>query len=218
MWVLWEINTLVPQPIKNFPAFYATWRFITAFTTARHPSLTSARLTQFTHCILFLKYPFYAQFPLLTSLQRICASLRPSIPFHNMLHFKNEELYPLAQTQTGGLPLASCPRLLIQYIRICPSSHIWKLSAASATCGRGIIEFPNFSLLNFRSEYSPRVTVTTMVNRNDYLPNKKSSDTWARVLSWHARTLDTVYVLVLLTETLTSGNICFSHQVKKRTH
>jgi hypothetical protein len=30
------------QPVKKFPAFYGTRRFITAFTSARHPFLSSA--------------------------------------------------------------------------------------------------------------------------------------------------------------------------------
>ena len=36
----------VPQPVNKFHAFYATWRFITVFTSAHHLSLTSARLIQ----------------------------------------------------------------------------------------------------------------------------------------------------------------------------
>jgi hypothetical protein len=35
--------------VKKFPAFYGTRRFITAFTTARHLSLTSARSIQTIH-------------------------------------------------------------------------------------------------------------------------------------------------------------------------
>ena len=35
------------QLVKKFPAFYGTWRFITAFTTARHLSLSWATLIQF---------------------------------------------------------------------------------------------------------------------------------------------------------------------------
>jgi hypothetical protein len=31
------------QPVKKFPAFYGNQRFMTAFTGARHPSLTYAR-------------------------------------------------------------------------------------------------------------------------------------------------------------------------------
>jgi hypothetical protein len=39
----------VTQIIKMFPAFYATRRFITLFTIARHLSLSWARWNQFTH-------------------------------------------------------------------------------------------------------------------------------------------------------------------------
>ena len=34
----------VPQLVKKYPAFYGTWRFITAFTTARHLSLSWAAI------------------------------------------------------------------------------------------------------------------------------------------------------------------------------
>jgi hypothetical protein len=34
------------QLVKKFPAFYGTWRFITAFTSARHMSLSLARSIQ----------------------------------------------------------------------------------------------------------------------------------------------------------------------------
>ena len=36
----------VSQPVKKFPAFYGTPRFITAFTSARHLSLSWARFSQ----------------------------------------------------------------------------------------------------------------------------------------------------------------------------
>jgi hypothetical protein len=44
-WALLENLTIV-QPLKNFPAFYATQRFITAFTRALHWSLFWARWIQ----------------------------------------------------------------------------------------------------------------------------------------------------------------------------
>ena len=34
------------QPVKKFPVFYGTWRFITAFTSAHHLSLSSASSIQ----------------------------------------------------------------------------------------------------------------------------------------------------------------------------
>jgi len=34
------------QLVKKFPAFYETWRFITAFTSARHLSLSWTRSIQ----------------------------------------------------------------------------------------------------------------------------------------------------------------------------
>ena len=39
----WEANR---SSVKRFPTFYGTWRFITAFASARDLSLTSARLIQ----------------------------------------------------------------------------------------------------------------------------------------------------------------------------
>jgi hypothetical protein len=44
-WALLEKLPIV-QPLKNFPAFYGTWRFITAFTRSLHCSLSSARSIQ----------------------------------------------------------------------------------------------------------------------------------------------------------------------------
>ena len=40
------VKLTVSQPVKNFPAFYATRRFITAFTSARHLSLSQASSIQ----------------------------------------------------------------------------------------------------------------------------------------------------------------------------
>jgi hypothetical protein len=44
-WALLE-KLLIVQPLKNFPAFYGTQRFITAFTRALHLSLSWARSIQ----------------------------------------------------------------------------------------------------------------------------------------------------------------------------
>jgi hypothetical protein len=44
-WALLEKLPIV-QPLKNFPAFYGTRRFITVFTTALHWSLSWARSIQ----------------------------------------------------------------------------------------------------------------------------------------------------------------------------
>jgi hypothetical protein len=46
-WALLEKPPIV-QPLKNFPAFYGTWRFITVFTRALQWSLSWARSTQST--------------------------------------------------------------------------------------------------------------------------------------------------------------------------
>ena len=56
-----------PQLVKNFPAFYGTRRFITAFTTARHMSkgVMSLQLGRFTRHTLSE-----------TSLHIFCSTLR----------------------------------------------------------------------------------------------------------------------------------------------
>jgi hypothetical protein len=41
-------NLTVPKPVKKFPTFYGTWKFITAFTNARHLSLSWAITIQST--------------------------------------------------------------------------------------------------------------------------------------------------------------------------
>jgi hypothetical protein len=46
------------QIVKKFPAFYGTRRFITAFTSAGHLSLSWARSIQSMSTILLLEYPF----------------------------------------------------------------------------------------------------------------------------------------------------------------
>jgi hypothetical protein len=53
----------VPQPVKKFPAFYGTYKFITAFTKAHQLPLSSTRSIQSTHYILFLPDPLYIVLP-----------------------------------------------------------------------------------------------------------------------------------------------------------
>ena len=47
-----------PQPVKKFPTFCGTQRFITAFTRARHESLSKARSIQSTSPTHVLKIHF----------------------------------------------------------------------------------------------------------------------------------------------------------------
>jgi hypothetical protein len=49
---------IVPQLVKKLPVFYGTRRFITAFTTAGHLSISTARSFHFTPLTLFLEDPF----------------------------------------------------------------------------------------------------------------------------------------------------------------
>jgi hypothetical protein len=51
-------NLTGPQLVRKFPTFYGTRRFITAFTTARHLSLSSARSIQFIPPCHFSKIHF----------------------------------------------------------------------------------------------------------------------------------------------------------------
>jgi hypothetical protein len=60
-WALLEKLPIV-QPLKNFPAFYGTRRFITAFTRALHWSLSWARLIQ-----PILSHPIALRFILILS-------------------------------------------------------------------------------------------------------------------------------------------------------
>ena len=52
----WELT--VPHPVKKFPAFYGNRRFITAFTSARYLSVSSARSIQSIPLSHFLKIHF----------------------------------------------------------------------------------------------------------------------------------------------------------------
>jgi hypothetical protein len=58
----WEANGL--QLVKKFPAFYGTRRFITAFTSANHLSLSWASSVQSITHILLLEHPSYYYSPI----------------------------------------------------------------------------------------------------------------------------------------------------------
>ena len=68
------------QLVKKFPAFYGTRRLITAFTSARHLSLSWARSIH------------NVPFPLLRSYQRISPGPRHIYPFRNKARFYGVEL------------------------------------------------------------------------------------------------------------------------------
>jgi hypothetical protein len=57
-WALLEKPPIV-QLLKNFPAFYGTWRFIPMFTRALHWSLSSARSIQSIQVMKLLPYSNY---------------------------------------------------------------------------------------------------------------------------------------------------------------
>jgi len=83
------------QLVKKSPAFYGTRRFITAFTSARHLSLSWAKVSVQVRGLMF-SY------------------------FITMCVFTARSCYNLAEPQAGGPPLVGCPLLLTQYIRSYP--------------------------------------------------------------------------------------------------
>jgi hypothetical protein len=129
------------QPVKNFPAFYGTRRFITAFTSARHQCLSGASSIQsmLPHPILCYKgtcsVPVpnipstkpHVPFPLHSSPQSI--SSVPRLLFEHFVtwHFLRRGVASTAPNpQVGAPPLVGCPQLLIQYIRSFPPSATWE--------------------------------------------------------------------------------------------
>ena len=91
------------QPVKKFPAFYGTRRFITTFTSARLLSLSWA-----------------------SSIQNITPGPRLSVlTFRNVLCFNGEELLALRPNpKLEGTPLVGCQRLHILYI--CSYPPYWR--------------------------------------------------------------------------------------------
>jgi hypothetical protein len=144
--VLLEKLTDLQPPLKNFAAFYGTWRFITAFTSARHQCLSGSSSIQSmlphpTYCrpILCCKwtcslYRFLTfQVPNLMSLFHCIVRPKVSVQFRGFLfehfvtwHFLRWVVVSTAPNpQVGVPPLAGCPQLLIQYIRSFLSSATW---------------------------------------------------------------------------------------------
>jgi hypothetical protein len=68
------------------------------------------------HSNIILPSSLRSHFPL----HSVLPSPRPCSSFRNMLDFTSTAVSPHPVPQPGGLPLADCPRLLIQYIRSCP--------------------------------------------------------------------------------------------------
>ena len=94
-----------PQLVKKFPAFYETRRFITAFTSALHLFLSSARSSQ--SCLCHAK----------GSVQ-----VRGHVKcFLTSCKFQRRGAVSTSPNPQAGRPcLFGCPRLLIQYIRSYP--------------------------------------------------------------------------------------------------
>jgi hypothetical protein len=80
------------QPVTKFPAFYRTWRFITAFTSARHLSVSWASSIQL--CLQIL-------------------GNKDTVSLWGVVS-------PSSNPQAGGPTLVGCPQLLIKYIHCYP--------------------------------------------------------------------------------------------------
>jgi hypothetical protein len=117
---------------QEIPAFYGTRKFITAFTSARHLSLSWASSIQSIPHIPLPEDPSYEpalyrfltfQVPNLMSLFRCLGRTKVSVQVQGFVcgYFIIKHILTVVSTspnpQAGGLPLAGCPRLLIQYIR-----------------------------------------------------------------------------------------------------
>ena len=107
------------QPIKKFPAFYGTRRFITAFKSACHVSLSWASSIQ----SILPHSTCWGSILIISS--HLCLGLLRVLSFRLCEHFVTTFIrWGIVSTspnpQAGGTPLVGCPRLLIQYIRSYP--------------------------------------------------------------------------------------------------
>jgi hypothetical protein len=111
----------VPELVKKHPAFYGTWRFITAFTTNRHLSPSTARPIQSMLPIQFLKINFNIILPSIRS------SSKWSLSFV-FLHQNPVCTYPLPHT------CLHVPATLFFLIRS-PKQYLVGSSPKSSDCG-----------------------------------------------------------------------------------
>ena len=137
-----------PQPVKKFPAFYGTRRFITAFTNARHLSLSWASSIQSilphptywrpililpSHLRLVFQVVFFliqapniprtkshTPFPSLGSYQSISPTPRLTLCFVTIRFYGEQLTAPRPNPQAGGPPFVGWPLLLLQYIHSYP--------------------------------------------------------------------------------------------------
>jgi len=94
-----------PQLVKKFPAFYETRRFITAFTSALHLSLSSARSSL--SCLWHAKGSVHVR-----------GHVKCFVTSRKFQRWGAISTSPNPQAE--GPSLLGCPRLLIQYIRSYP--------------------------------------------------------------------------------------------------
>jgi hypothetical protein len=98
LWIRVLLEKLTsPQLVKKFPTFYGARTFITAFTRARHVSLSWARsIHSVPHSPShYLKIHLNVPFPLLRSYQSISPDPRHGFMFRNKASFCYEELSAL---------------------------------------------------------------------------------------------------------------------------
>ena len=106
------------QLVKKVPAFYGTRRFITAFTSSRHLSLSWARsIRSIPPPTCQISCPFSAAYVVPQYQSRSEALVNNSWQ-DTFLLWGLVSTSPIPQA--GGPPLVGCPQLLIQYIRSYP--------------------------------------------------------------------------------------------------
>ena len=139
----WEANG--SQLVNKFPAFYRTWRFITAFTSAHHLSLSWARVIQsmpknptawrsilILSSHLYLGLPsglFPSGFPNKTLYKPLLSLIRATCPAHLIL-------LDLITQITFGEEYRSLSYSLCSFLNCCVTSSFLGPNIPSAPCSQ----------------------------------------------------------------------------------